>query len=58
MLEAASASGKMTKKEAIIRAKDLLSGMQFIDFETAIITVLSDSGIDVAPFVQEKENSF
>ena len=58
MLEAASASGKMTKKEAIIRAKELLSGMQFIDFETAMITVLSDSGIDVSPFVSEKENSF
>ncbi len=58
MLEAASASGKMTKKEAIIRAKELLSGMQFIDFETAIITILSDSGIDVSPFVLEKENNF
>jgi Uncharacterized protein conserved in archaea len=48
----------MTKKEAIIRAKELLSNMQFIDFETAIITILSDSGIDVSPFVLEKENSF
>jgi hypothetical protein len=57
MLETASASGKMTKKEAIIKAKELLSGMQFIDFETAIITVLSDYGIDVSSFVSEKENS-
>ncbi|WP_337860614.1 DUF2240 family protein [Ferroplasma sp.] len=58
MLETASASGKMTKKEAIIKAKELLSGMQFIDFETAIITVLSDAGIDVSTFVAEKENNF
>jgi hypothetical protein len=57
MLEAASASGKMTKKEAIIKAKELLSGMQFIDFETAIITVLSDEGINTDSFVAEKENN-
>ena len=57
MLEAASASGKMTKKEAIIKARDLLSGMQFIDFETAMVTVLSDAGIDISSFVAEKENN-
>jgi hypothetical protein len=57
MLEAASASGKMTKKEAIIKARELLSGMQFIDFETAMVTVLSDAGIDVSSFVAEKENN-
>jgi hypothetical protein len=57
MLETVSASGKMTKKEAIVKAKELLSGMQFIDFETAMITILSNSGIDVTPFVTEKENN-
>ena len=55
MLEAASASGKMTKKEAIIKARELLSGMQFIDFETAMITVLSNAGIEISSFVSEKE---
>ncbi|MEM0139400.1 MAG: DUF2240 family protein [Ferroplasma sp.] len=57
LLETASASGKLTKKEAIINARKLLSGMQFIDFETALITVLSDSNIDIHQFVIEKEES-
>ncbi len=57
LLETASASGKITKKEAIIRAKQLLSNMQFLDFETALIAVLSDSCIDVKQFVKEKEES-
>ncbi len=57
MLDAVSASGKMTKKEAIIRAKEFLANMQFIDFETALLTVLSDNNIDIKTFVLEKEES-
>ncbi len=57
MLDAVSASGKMTKKEAIIRAKEFLGNMQFIDFETALLTVLSDNNLDIKTFVLEKENS-
>ena len=55
LLEAASASGKLTKKEVIIRAKELLTNMEFIDFETALLTVLSDNNIDINEFVREKE---
>ncbi len=57
LLEAASASGKMTKKEAIIKAKELLSNMEFIDFEIALLTVLSDNNININEFVKEKEET-
>lgn len=57
LLEAASASGKMTKKEAIIKAKELLSGMEFIDFEIALLTVLSNNNININEFVKEKEET-
>ncbi len=57
LLEAASASGKLTKKEAIIKAKELLTNMEFIDFETALLTVLSDNNIEINEFVREKEET-
>ncbi len=57
LLEAVSASGKLTKKEVIIRAKELLENMEFIDFETALLTVLSDNNIDIGEFVREKEEA-
>jgi hypothetical protein len=47
----------MTKKEAIVRAKELIKNMRYIDIETAIITVLSDNNIDVRQFVLEKEKN-
>ncbi len=57
LLEAVSASGKLTKKEVIIRAKELLENMEFIDFENALLTVLSDNNIDIGEFVREKEET-
>ena len=57
LLEAVSASGKLTKKEVIIMAKELLTNMEFIDFETALLTVLSDNNIDIREFVREKEET-
>ncbi|KJE49235.1 MULTISPECIES: DUF2240 family protein [Acidiplasma] len=57
LLDTAASSGRMTKKEAIVRAKELIKNMRYIDIETAIITVLSDNNIDVRQFVLEKEKN-
>lgn len=56
ILEAASASGKLTKKEAISRARDLLNHMKLINFEIALLSVLVDEGLDVSHFIKEIRN--
>lgn len=53
LLEAASASGKLTKKEAMARAKELLKNMHFINFEIALLSVLVDEGIQADQFIKE-----
>ncbi len=53
LLDAASASGKLTKKEAMARAKDLLRNMKFINFEIALLSVLIDEGVEAEHFIAE-----
>ncbi len=55
LLDAASASGKLTKKEAMARAKDLLKNMHYINFEIALLSVLIDEGIESDHFLKEME---
>ncbi len=53
LLEAISASGKLTKKEAITRAREVLQPMKYISFETALLSVMSDEGIDIKEYLNE-----
>lgn len=53
LLDAASASGRLTKKEAMSRAKDLLKSMTYINFEIALLSVIIDEGIDSDHFIKE-----
>ncbi len=53
MLEAITASGKMTKKDAISMAKDLTNSMKYIDFEIALLAVMSDNSIENRSFLKE-----
>lgn len=53
LLEAATGSGLLTKKEAIKQAGDFLKTMKYLDFETALMAVLLDLGIDVSEYVKE-----
>lgn len=56
LLDAASASGKMTKKEAMSRAKELLKNMHYINFEIALLSVIIDEGIEAEHFLEELKN--
>lgn len=58
LLDAASASGKMTKKEAISKSRAILEHLKFINFEIALMTVLTDEGIDIESFVHEFEKQY
>lgn len=53
LLDAASASGRLTKKEAMSRAKELLKNMTYINFEIALLSVVIDEGIDSDHFIKE-----
>ena len=53
LLAAASASGKLTKKEAMARAKELLKNMHYINFEIALLSVIIDEGIEADHFLKE-----
>ncbi len=53
ILEAVSASGKMTKKDAISRAREVLKSVKYIPFELALISIMSDEGLDTRHFVEE-----
>ena len=53
LLEAISASGKLTKKEAIARAREVLQPLKYISFETALLSVMSDEGIDIKEYLNE-----
>ena len=53
LLDYAASTGKVSKKEAIKMAGDFLRGMSYMDFETALLAVLTDAGIDVSEFVKE-----
>ena len=53
LLEAVSASGKLTKKEAIARAREILQSVKYINFELALLAVMSDEGIDIKDYLSE-----
>lgn len=53
LLDAASASGKMTKKEAMARAKEILKNMNYLNFEIALLSVIIDEGIEADHFIRE-----
>lgn len=53
LLDYAASTGKVSKKEAIKMAGDFLRGMNYLDFETALLAVLTDAGIDVTEFIKE-----
>lgn len=53
LLEAISASGKMTKKDAITRAREVLKSVKYVQFEIALISIMSDEGIETKSFLEE-----
>ncbi len=53
LLDYAASTGKVSKKEAIKMAGDFLRGMNYMDFETALLAILTDLGIDVSEYVRE-----
>lgn len=53
ILEAISASGKMTKKDAISRARDVLKSVKYVPFEMALISIMSDEGLETKHFIEE-----
>jgi hypothetical protein len=53
MLDAISASGKMTKKEAISSSREIMEYMKLINFEVALMAVMSEEGIDISNFLKE-----
>jgi hypothetical protein len=53
LLDFAVNSGNISKKDAIKIAGDFLKTMKFLDFETALMIVLSDRGIDIRDFAKE-----
>lgn len=53
LLEAISASGKMTKKDAISRAREVLKAVKYVQFEIALLSIMSDEGIDTKSYLEE-----
>lgn len=57
ILESISASGKMTKKDAISRAREVLKSVKYVPFELALLSIMSDEGIETKPFLEEFKES-
>ncbi|MGC8608400.1 MAG: DUF2240 family protein [Thermoplasmata archaeon] len=55
ILDAATASGKMTKKEAIAKSHKLMEASKLMNFQTALLAIMLDSGIDISEFLKEIE---
>ncbi|MEM0156054.1 MAG: DUF2240 family protein [Thermoplasmataceae archaeon] len=53
LLDAIAASGKLTKKEAIARSKEVTDKIKLINFDLALMAVMSDEDIDLRPFTKE-----
>lgn len=53
ILEAVSASGRMTKKDAITRAREVLKSVKYVPFEMALLSIMSDEGLDTKGFLEE-----
>lgn len=57
ILESISASGKMTKKDAITRAREVLKSVKYVPFELALLSIMSDEGVETKPFLDEIKES-
>ncbi len=57
ILDAATASGKMTKKEAIARAHKLMETTKFMNFQTTLLAIMLDSDINISDFLKEIEKT-
>lgn len=53
LLDAITASGKMTKKEAISKSREITDNLKLINFDLALMAVMSDEGMDLQPFLKE-----
>lgn len=53
LLESISASGKMTKKDAITKARDMMKSVRYIPFEIALMSIMSDDDIEIKGFLEE-----
>ncbi len=53
LLEYATSSGTISKKEIIRTAGDFLKTMKFLDFETALLAVMQDMGLTVDEYIRE-----
>jgi len=53
ILEAMALNGKLSKKEIIEKARNLMSTSQFMTFEIALLALMSDQGDDPRPFCDE-----
>ena len=58
ILEAISASGKMTKKDAITRAREVLKSVKYVPFEIALLSIMSDESIETKQFLEEVEEKW
>lgn len=55
ILDAATASGKLTKKEAIAEAHEFMENLKLITFQTALLAIMNEHGIDISDFLREIE---
>ncbi len=53
MLESLVASGKLSKQEALAKAKALQDNMKYINFDIALLAILTDYCIDTSEFLKE-----
>jgi hypothetical protein len=58
LLDAIAASGKLTKKEAIARSKEITDKIKLINFDLALMAVMSDEDIDLKPFTKEMMETY
>ncbi len=53
ILDSMVISGKFSKKEIIEKAREIMSGSQFMTFEIALLALMSDLGYDTKQFCDE-----
>jgi hypothetical protein len=53
LLDAITASGKMSKKEALNQMKEHLKELKYIDNEERLLSIMIDNGIKIDDFVDE-----
>ncbi|MCL4332510.1 MAG: DUF2240 family protein [Candidatus Thermoplasmatota archaeon] len=53
MLMAVDASGKINVEDATEKAREIQDFMKYMTFEIALLSVMREEGIDVAPFLEE-----